>query len=342
MKRTFVAAFAGLAMVMLVSGYAIAAPGQGKGPGGDVPEKAVAAQGQCACQGEVFGQGQDGVEGKTGCGCHQGCACANAEKDKGCQGGCGMAAEGKGCGCGMAGEGKGCQGGCAMAAEGKGCGCAMAAEGKGCGCGMGMGHGKGHHKGDHRFWKCPKARAELNLTEEQTKKLEELETADQGKIDVLQREIKDLKDRKHELMKAQPIDLSLVSEVVTKLGQTKTELMLIRTGMKAAALNVLTPEQRDKLFGMHGKMMAGKGGCHHGRDKDKDGDVDDDDLDDDLDKITCPKAMEERAAKMEKKAREHDQESKELKAKARELKAKAKKAKSGKGSGKKGAGKKGN
>ncbi len=308
MKRSFVAAFAGVAMVLLASGYAIAAPGQGKGPGGDVPEKAVAAQGQCACQGEVFGQGQDGVEGKNGCGCHQGCACANAEKDKGCQGGC-----------------------------------AMAAEGKGCGCGMGMGHGKGHHKGDHRFWKCPKARAELNLTDDQMKKLEELEDADQGKIDVLQREIKDLKDRKHELMKAQPIDLSLVSEVVTKLGQTKTELMLIRTGMKAAALNVLTPEQRDKLFGMHGKMMAGKGGCHHGRDKDKDGDVDDDDdLDDDLDKITCPKAMEERAAKMEKKAREHDQESKELKAKARELKAKAKKAKTGKGSGKKGAGKKGN
>jgi len=322
MKRTFVAAFASLAMVMLVGGYAIAAPGQGqgKGPGGDVPEKAVAAQDQCAGQGEVFGQGQDGVEGKTGCGCHQGCACANAEEGNGCQGGCGMAGEGKGCGCAMAGEGKGCQGGCAMAAEGKGCGCGM---------GMGMGHGKGHHKGDHRFWKCPKARTELNLTEEQTKKLEELETADQGKIDVLQREMKDLKDRKHELMKAQPIDVNLVSEVVTKLGATKTELMLIRTGMKAAALNVLTPEQRDKLSGLHEKMMAGKPGCM-GRDKDDD----DDDLDDDLDKITCPKAMEERAAKLEKKAKEHDKEARELKAKARELKAKAKKAKGGKGKGK--------
>lgn len=209
----------------------------------------------------------------------------------------------------------------------------MAAEGKGCGSGMGMGHGKGHHKGDHRFWKCPKARAELSLTDDQIKKLEELEDADEDKVEALQAELKDLKDRKHELMKARPVDVNLVSEVVTKLGATQTELMLIRTGMKAAALNVLTPEQRDKLLGMHGRMMAGKGGCM-GRDKDDEGD----DLDDDLDKITCPKAMEERAAKMEKKAREHDQESKELKAKARELKAKAKKAKAGKGSGK-GAGK---
>lgn len=310
MKKILVAV-AVVGLVALGSMSAMAKPGQGQGKAQDAAQEEVFGQEPAAgqCQGQAMACGEEG----KGCGCHQ--QGAMGEEGKGCA--CGaMGEEGKGCACGpdcKCGAGAECKCG-AMGGEGKGCGChhqgAMGEEGKGCGGHGDAGMHKGHHKGDHKFWKCPRARAELNLTDDQVKKLEDMDAAGEQKLEAIHGEMKVLKDQMHALLMADIIDVDAIRELAGKMGAKKSDKMVIKMVQKAEAMNILTAEQRGRMKELHAKMKGHMGG------------MDDAEL-------TDPKAMEEKAAHLEKKAKELDTKARNMKKRAKSLKEKAKKAKKG-------------
>ena len=336
MKKTTLAALVALGLFTALSITAFARPGEGQGKGGE-PEYfgqeqagghcgAMAAEdgakGGCGCGHMDAAAGEATGAGK-GCACGPDCKCGCAQGGEckcgammGGEGGCKCGAEG-GCNCGAEG---GCKCGHMEGAGHHGCGMMMGEEGKGCGCGMGEGHHKGHHgkKGGHKFWKCPKASAELSLTDEQKQKLEAMDTESEKKAEAIHAEIKAMKDQMKALFDAEPINVDAVRALAGQIGAKKAEKKALHMVQKAEAMNVLTAEQRGKLKELHQKM------------KDGNGPMGQDDAD-----IKCPKAMEEKAAHLEKKAKELDGKSKELKARAKALKDKAKKAKAKSGKGKK-------
>lgn len=343
MKKTILAGSMVLCMFVALSVPAFAKPGEGHCSGkADEQPAAAATQDNGAAQGEVFGQeapgGQcggmaEGTERGKGCGCaHHDAAMEQAGQAGENVTGCGCGHDCK-CGCREGGEckchgGDGCrcgdkEGGCQCGMKGEG-GCPMMKDGDhpGCGCGhkdgMEGGHDDKGHKKDHKFWKCPKARGELALTDEQVKKLEDMDADASAKMDAIHTEMKAMKDQMKALLDADPIDVIAIRDLARKMADKKAEKMVIHMVMRAEAMNVLTAEQRGKMKDMHAKMKDGKGPMEQ----------------DDAD-IACPKMMEEKAAALESEAKELDKESKALKTRAKHLREKAKKAKAGKGKGKK-------
>jgi len=314
MKKTTLAALVVLGLFTALSMTAFAKPGEGQGKAGGEPEYFGQEQagGHCGAM-----AAEDGAKGGCGCANKDAAAAGAAEPGKACACGpdckCGCAAGGE-CKCGQM-EG-GCKCGQMEGAGHQGCGAMMGEEGKGCGCGMGEGHHKGHHgkKGGHKFWKCPKASAELGLTDEQKKTLEDMDAVAEKKAEAIHGEVKILKDQMKALFDAEPIDVEAVRALASQIAAKKAEKKALHMVQKAEAMNVLTAEQRGKIKELHKKMMDGKGP-----------------MEQDDAEIKCPKAMEEKAAHLEKKAKELDGKSRELKARAKELKAKAKKAKAARG-----------
>lgn len=164
-----------------------------------------------------------------------------------------------------------------VAASAQGCG---GCKGKG---GAEMKDGKGphgHHQGhkkDFRFWKCPKASAELKLTAEQVKKLEAADDIASKKMDAFHEQLKALKTQKHEAMKGHPVDRDKVMAVVNKVIELKSQKMKARAEFKLEAFGILTKDQKAKLDSLRDEMMSKGPGCDCGagcgcKDGDRDGD----------------------------------------------------------------------
>jgi len=150
-----------------------------------------------------------------------------------------------------------------VAASAQGCG---GCKGKGAEMKDGMGpHGHHHgHKKDFRFWKCPKASAELKLTPEQIKKLDAADEAAGKKMDAIRDQLKTLKAQKHDAMKGHPVDRDKVMGLVAKVIDLKSQKMKARAEFKLEAFGILTKDQKLKLDSLRDEMMPKGPGCDCG------------------------------------------------------------------------------
>lgn len=145
-------------------------------------------------------------------------------------------------------------------------------EGGGCGGGcMGGGHGDKHEgkhgKGGmmgHGFWKNPEVAKQLALTDVQLKKIEAIHENVKKTGEAVHKEMKELKVTMKEAFKATPVDAAKVKAIAEKISAKKSAIFLMHVQMKAETMNVLTAQQKTKLFEMKPGMGEMKG-CDCGK-----------------------------------------------------------------------------
>lgn len=144
-----------------------------------------------------------------------------------------------------------------------GCCGEMMGHGHGC-CGEMMGHmGHDAHSADH-LRHLLKHQKELGLTEEQVKKLKAIELDfDRGRIktdaeiDIAERELRALAED-------EKTGLSIIEAKVTQSEMLEVKLRMLAFKARHDALEILTPEQREKGKAAHENRMQGMSGGMHG------------------------------------------------------------------------------
>lgn len=126
----------------------------------------------------------------------------------------------------------------------------------------------------------PGAGAEMNLTDDQLEKIAKLKNSFADAAGTKKLQVQTLNRELRSLMTQEKIDRSAVLDVQKKINDANADLATTKLSMRLDALNILTPEQRQKMhhkalqrlvFGggqrrpgmKHGGMRQGMRGGHH-------------------------------------------------------------------------------
>ena len=133
-----------------------------------------------------------------------------------------------------------------------------------------MGSGPGDGRGGRDGSRMEQMAERLDLTEDQQLAIQKIHDDGRSEMTALQKRIAKMKlELKSEMLNDKP-DASNLRTLTKKIGDLKTEKQLMQLDHRLAMQEILTDEQREKMFlGHHG---FGKGGFCHGRFGDCDGD----------------------------------------------------------------------
>lgn len=113
-------------------------------------------------------------------------------------------------------------------------------------------------KDEHRmpWWKAPETRAELGISDKQSKDIDDIFQATLPALRAAKEELDKLDDGVTKLMKEGTADISVVSRLVGQAEQARANLTSKRTVMLYRMHRLLTPEQRTKLDAMFAQREA--------------------------------------------------------------------------------------
>jgi Spy/CpxP family protein refolding chaperone len=120
------------------------------------------------------------------------------------------------------------------------------------------GHGPEGRGGEHRipWWKAPETRAELNISDKQSKDIDDIFQETLPSLRAAKEELDKLDEAVTKLMKEGTADASLVARQVAQAEQARAQLTTKRTVMLYRMHRLLTPEQRIKLDAMFERREA--------------------------------------------------------------------------------------
>ena len=120
---------------------------------------------------------------------------------------------------------------------------------------QGGGEGRG---GEHRvpWWKAPETRAELGISDKQSKDIDEIFQETLPSLRAAKDELDKLDEAWNKLIKEGTADVSVVAKQVAQAEQARANLTTKRTVMLYRMHRLLTPEQRAKLDAMFERREA--------------------------------------------------------------------------------------
>ena len=113
-------------------------------------------------------------------------------------------------------------------------------------------------KDEHRmpWWKAPETRAELGISDKQSKDIDDIFQATLPALRAAKEELDKLDDGVAKLIKEGTADISVVFRQVGQAEQARANLTTKRTVMLYRMHRLLTPEQRTKLDAMFAQREA--------------------------------------------------------------------------------------
>jgi Spy/CpxP family protein refolding chaperone len=120
------------------------------------------------------------------------------------------------------------------------------------------GKSEGRGKDEHRmpWWKAPETRAELGISDKQSKDIDDIFQATLPALRAAKEELDKLDDAAAKLIKEGTADISVVARQVQQAEQARANLTTKRTVMLYRMHRLLTPEQRTKLDAMFAQREA--------------------------------------------------------------------------------------
>jgi protein CpxP len=117
---------------------------------------------------------------------------------------------------------------------------------------------EGRGGGEHRvpWWKAPETRAELSISDKQSKDIDDIFQETLPSLRAAKDELDKLDDAVTKLIKEGTADVSVVSRQVAQAEQARANLTTKRTVMLYRMHRLLTPEQRAKLDAMFERREA--------------------------------------------------------------------------------------
>ncbi len=111
------------------------------------------------------------------------------------------------------------------------------------------GKGDGRGKDEHRipWWKAPETRAELGISDKQSKDIDDIFQATLPSLRAAKEELDKLDDAVAKLIKEGTADIAVVTRQVGQAEQARANLTTQRTVMLYRMHRLLAPEQRAKL-----------------------------------------------------------------------------------------------
>ena len=107
-----------------------------------------------------------------------------------------------------------------------------------------------------KWWKHADSRRELSLSDQQSKKIDEIWEATAPKLRATWQEVEKQQEALDKLFKENTADVSVVSQQVEKVEKLRAEHTAMRTVMIYRMHILLTPEQRVKVDAMRAKADA--------------------------------------------------------------------------------------
>ena len=113
-------------------------------------------------------------------------------------------------------------------------------------------------KDEHRmpWWKAPETRAELGISEKQSKDIDDIFQANLPALRAAKEELDTLDEAVANLIKEGTADIAVVARQVGQAEQARGNLTTKRTVMLYRMHRLLTPEQRTKLDAMFARREA--------------------------------------------------------------------------------------
>jgi Spy/CpxP family protein refolding chaperone len=120
------------------------------------------------------------------------------------------------------------------------------------------GKSEGRGKDEHRipWWKAPETRAELGISDKQSKDIDDIFQATLPALRAAKEELDKLDDAVAKLMKEGTADIAVFNRLVGQAEQARANLTTKRSVMLYRMHRLLTPEQRAKLDAMFAKREA--------------------------------------------------------------------------------------
>jgi Spy/CpxP family protein refolding chaperone len=120
------------------------------------------------------------------------------------------------------------------------------------------GRGNEGRGGEHRvpWWKAPETRAELGISDKQSKDIDEIFQETLPSLRAAKDELDKLDEAVTKLIKEGTADVSVVQKQVAQAEQARASLTTKRTVMLYRMHRLLTPEQRTKLDAMFERREA--------------------------------------------------------------------------------------
>jgi len=106
------------------------------------------------------------------------------------------------------------------------------------------------------WWKAPETRAELGITDKQSKDIDDIFQATFPALKAAKEDLDKLDDAVAKLIKEGTADIAVVARQVEKAEQQRASLTTQRTVMLYRMHRLLTPEQRAKLDAMFAQREA--------------------------------------------------------------------------------------
>ena len=115
-------------------------------------------------------------------------------------------------------------------------------------------HGKRHMRGFKGHGGMGMRHAEaLGLTEDQKQRLAEIHKADGERMRQVHQTLAEKRRALDDALATYPVNRAAVDALIVEIGAAQTEMMRHQTEMRIQMLEVLTPEQRQKMSEMRGK-----------------------------------------------------------------------------------------
>ena len=106
------------------------------------------------------------------------------------------------------------------------------------------------------WWKAPETRAELGITDKQSKDIDDIFQATVPALRAAKEELDKQDDAVAKLIKEGTVDIAVVAKQVGQAEQLRANLTTQRTVMLYKMHRLLTPEQRVKLDAMFAQREA--------------------------------------------------------------------------------------
>jgi len=100
---------------------------------------------------------------------------------------------------------------------------------------------RNNHRGHHRMMK------DLNLSEEQTQKMETLRKEQRERSIAVMKKISELRSKETDLQKSGKLDEAQMNALAAEFGQYQQELHLLKLTHRNAMSNLLTKEQKEQM-----------------------------------------------------------------------------------------------
>jgi protein CpxP len=115
-------------------------------------------------------------------------------------------------------------------------------------------HGKRHMRGFKGHGGMGMRFSEaLGLTEAQKQQIEEIRKADGDRMREMHQTLAEKRRALEDALATYPVNRATVDALVTEIGTAQTEMMRHQTELRIKMLDILTPEQRQKMTEMRGE-----------------------------------------------------------------------------------------